>query len=183
MILIVDLLDALVTHVDSHDPLNTCLIVCGDFNLDITGKRLKETVSSKGFEIYPQKQERKRFVDFALVRGSRVNVLSCEAKDPEYAVLHHRESKSISQKKEHLPSIKDEDTVNTKHEDDSRPGKTPEHAESEESGTRRDNADLRQDGLQAFIYCLLVDNSSDDPKFDHTFFHLVLEVNCVNNTE
>jgi hypothetical protein len=181
--LILDLLDALVTHVDARDPFNTCLIVCGDFNLDVSGKELKDIVSSKGFQIHPGKQQRKRHVDFALVRGSLVNVLYCEPRDPD--LTHHQESKAVSPTTELLPSIKG--TANIKQENGHFPGKTQDHDETEESpkSSTSDNGDFHEHGLQTLLHCLLVDFSSIAPQqpasFDHTFFHLVVEVNCVNN--
>lgn len=63
-------------------PPKTSLFICGDFNFNLTRPGFMETLSSREFEIFPKQQDRKRPIDFVLVRGRHVNIQSCEQSHP-----------------------------------------------------------------------------------------------------
>jgi hypothetical protein len=159
------------------------LIVCGDFNLDVSGNELKDKVRSKGFEIHPREQERDPRVDFALVREHRVNVLSCEPQNPSASLTkqrHYGDVKGIAQKNIDLSCVKDEVIGDINQEKASVCIK----AESIEEACEGECATLPQIGLlNSFQLLNVVDSPLNSngvqANFDHDFFHLVVAVNCV----
>lgn len=75
-------LNDLVAYVRVEMSPKTSLFVCGDFNFDITRLEFMKTLPSKDFDIRPKQQDRKRPIDFALVRGTHVNVKTCFQRHP-----------------------------------------------------------------------------------------------------
>ena len=75
----------------------TSLFFCGDFNFDITRHGFMNTLPSKEFDIFPKRQDRKRPIDFVLVRGMHVNVNTCAQRHP---------SKPSSDEQEHPPTAR-----------------------------------------------------------------------------
>jgi hypothetical protein len=138
---------------------------------------VKNVVRSKGFEIHPQKQERNRPLDFALVRENRVNVLSCESQAP---------STSLTKLE-----VKDEATAGIKEENErcqmEAPARAVKDGTTDGNEVYADSTNLHGNGFQRHTHnCSYVVDSPLDceekqakAKFDHAFFHLVVEVNCV----
>ena len=83
------LLQDLVVYVDSEMP-TTSLLICGDFNFVVSRPGLTSYFRHKECEIFPKRPDRKRNIDFVLVRGKNINVLKCEQYHPSRPLLNQR---------------------------------------------------------------------------------------------
>jgi len=71
-----------VAYVTFEMSPKTSLFFCGDFNFDITRHVCMNTLPSAEFDMFPKRQDRKRPIDFVLVRGRHVNVNTCVQRHP-----------------------------------------------------------------------------------------------------
>jgi hypothetical protein len=77
-----EFLEDLIAYIDSKMPVKTSLLICGDFNFVVSRPGLTKYFNDNECEIWPKQQDRKRAIDFALVRGREINVLTCVSYHP-----------------------------------------------------------------------------------------------------